>query len=84
MDVVFTRCAGLEVHKKSSTACRMLPEPTGHEAEGIMALSTFGTMTRDLLVLADGLPAARMTHVAMESTGEYTPPGILPIVGGIV
>jgi len=78
MDVVFTRCAGLDVHKKSITACRMIPDPTGHEAEGIMELRTFGTMTRDLLVLADWLTEASITHVAMESTGEYTLPKILP------
>ena len=55
MDVVFTRCAGLDVHKKSITACRMVPNPMGQEAEGIMELRTFGTMTRDLLGLVDWL-----------------------------
>ena len=50
MDVVFTRCAGLDVHQKSMTACRMVPGPTGQEGEGIAELRTFGTMTRDLLV----------------------------------
>jgi len=35
-----------------------------------MDLRTFGTMTRDLLRLADGLTEASLTHVAMESTGE--------------
>ena len=74
MDVVFTRCAGLDVHKKSITACRMIPDPTGREAEGIMELRTFGTMTRDLLSLADWLTEANITHVAMESTGEYWKP----------
>src|SRR5262247_1839814 len=74
MDVVFTRCAGLDVHKKSITACRMIPDPTGREAEGIMELRTFGTMTRDLLSLADWLTEASITHVAMESTGEYWKP----------
>ena len=74
MDGVFTRCAGLDVHKKSITACRMVPDPMGQEAEGIMELRTFGTMTRDLLGLADGLTEASMTHVAMESTGEYWKP----------
>jgi hypothetical protein len=78
MDVGFTRCAGLDVHKKRITACRMIPDPTGQEAEGIMELRTFGTMTRDLLVLADWLTEASITPVAMESTGEYTPPGIWP------
>jgi hypothetical protein len=31
-----------------------------------------------LLALVDWLAAAGITHVAMESTGEYTLPGILP------
>ena len=74
MDVVFTRCAGLDVHKKRITACRMVPDPTGCEAEGIMELRTFGTLTRDLLSLADWLTEASITHVAMESTGEYWKP----------
>jgi transposase len=74
MDVVFFRCAGLDVHKKSITACRIVPDPTGQEAEGIAELRTFGTMTRDLLVLADWLTEASITHVAMESTGEYWKP----------
>src|SRR5262245_5627732 len=74
MDVVFTRCAGLDVHKKSITACRIVPDPTGQEAEGLAELRTFGTMTRELLALADWLAEASITHVAMESTGEYWKP----------
>src|SRR6266446_7078962 len=74
MDVVFTRCAGLDVHKKSITACRIAPDPTGQEAEGIAELRTFGTMTRELLALADWLAEASITQVAMESTGEYWKP----------
>jgi transposase len=35
---------------------------------------TFGTMTQDLLELADWLGAAGCTHVAMESTGVYWKP----------
>jgi transposase len=74
MDVVFTRCAGLDVHQKSITACRLVPDPTGQEGEGIAALKTFGTMTRGLLALADCLTAASITHIAMESTGGYWKP----------
>jgi transposase len=74
MDVVFTRCAGLDVHKKSITACRMVPDPSGQEAEGMTELRTCGTRTRDLLVLADGLTEASIPHVAMDSTGEYWQP----------
>jgi transposase len=74
MDVVFPRCAGLDVHKKSITACRIVPDPTGQEAEGIAELRVFGTMTLELLALADWLTEASITHVAMESTGEYWTP----------
>jgi transposase len=75
MDVVFPRCAGLDVQKKRMTACRMVPDPIGQEGEGSTALQTFGTMTRDLLALADWLTEASITHIAMESTGEYWNPG---------
>ena len=78
MDVVFTHCAGLDVHKKSVTACRLVSDSTGQTPEGVAELRTFGTMTRELLALADWLVEAGVTHIAMESTGEYTPPKILP------
>jgi transposase len=74
MDVVFLRCAGLDVHKKSITACRIVSDPTGQRAEGIAELRTFGTMTLELRALADWLTEASITHVAMESTGEYWTP----------
>ena len=35
---------------------------------------TFGTMTSDLLALSDWLLSCSVTHVAMESTGEYWKP----------
>jgi transposase len=74
MDVIFTHCAGLDVHKKSVTACRMSPDPTGEQADGVVELKDFGTMTVDLLALSDWLSEAGITHVAMESTGEYWKP----------
>jgi transposase len=74
MDVIFTHGAGLDVHKKRVTACRAIPDPAGQRAEGITEVKDFGTMTRDLLALADWLAAVGITHVAMESTGEYWRP----------
>ena len=71
MDVMFTHCAGLDVHKKTVMACRVPPDPIGEQADGIMELKEFGAMTVDLLALSDGLAAAGITHVAMQSTGEY-------------
>jgi transposase len=74
MDVVFPYCAGLDVHKKSVTVCRLVSDRTGQAPEGVAELRTFGTMTSDLLALVDWLVEAGVTHVAMESTGEYWKP----------
>jgi hypothetical protein len=71
MDVIFTHCAGLDVHKKSITVCRVVPDPTEPAVDGLMEVRTFGTMTIELLALADWLTTAGITHVAMESTGVY-------------
>ena len=71
MDVIYERCCGLDVHKTSVVACLLISHPQG---ETERAIRTFGTMTGDLLELADWLAAAGCTHVAMESTGVYWKP----------
>ena len=48
MDVVFPHCAGLDVHKKRITACRVSPDPTGQHADGVMEVQDFGTLTIEL------------------------------------
>jgi transposase len=70
MDAIVTHCAGLDVHKKTVMACRVTPDPTGAQADGMMELQECGAMTGDLLALSDWLAAAGITHVAIESTGE--------------
>jgi transposase len=74
MEVIFTHCAGLDVHKKRITACRAIPDPTGQQADGLVELKDFGTLTSELLALSDWLAEVGVTHVAMESTGEYWRP----------
>jgi transposase len=74
MDVVLTHCAGWDVHKKTVMACRVTPDPLGQQADGLMEVQEVGTLTRDLLALSDWLSEAGVTHVAMESTGEYWKP----------
>ena len=64
MDVVYERCCGLDVHKRTVVACLLTPGPGGGPRK---ELRTFGTMTDDLLRLADWLAGAGCTHVAMES-----------------
>jgi transposase len=66
MRVVHERCAGLDLHKKTVKACAITPE--GEETQ------TFGTMTADILVLADWLADKGVTHIGMESTGVYWKP----------
>src|SRR5437667_7897306 len=71
MDVLYSHCAGLDVHKKTVVACRIVPGPDG---KPLKEIRTFTTMTRDLLALSDWLTAGGVTHVAMESTGVYWKP----------
>jgi transposase len=71
MNIVYERCAGLDVHKQSVVACRMVLDAAGHVSQEIR---TFSSMTGDLLQLSDWLRAGQVTHVAMESTGVYWRP----------
>ena len=61
MEVLYPRCASLDVHKD-----------TGREASHEVV--TFGTTTEALLRLSHWLSAHQVTHVAMESTGVYWKP----------
>jgi transposase len=70
MDVLHERRCGLDIHKKTVVACLIVPGPDGPMKE----IRTFGTMTDDLLALADWLAAMGCTHVGMESTGVYWQP----------
>lgn len=67
MEVLYQSCAGLDVHKKTVVACRM-------RAQGKRETRTFGTTTPELLELGDWLAEWGVTHVAMESTGDYWRP----------
>jgi transposase len=71
VDVLHSKCAGLDVHKKTVVACIRHVDPDGvvHKQT-----RTFGTMTADLLELADWLDAEGVRHAAMESTGVYWKP----------
>jgi transposase len=71
MEVIYERCAGLDVHKKSVTACRITPAVRGGWQK---ERRRFGTMTDELLKLSDWLREVQVTAVAMESTGVYWKP----------
>jgi transposase len=71
MEVLYPRCAGLDVHKKTVVACRVQTAPSGHTRREIRS---FGTTTGELLALLDWLHEWDCTHAALESTGEYWKP----------
>ena len=66
MRVMHARCCGLDVHKKSVVACVICTQADGTVQQ---QTRTFGTMTADLLALADWLSVLGVTAVARESTG---------------
>ncbi len=69
--IVYRRVGGLDVHKKTVVATRMrvtAEERVEWETE------TFGTTTPDLLQLHDWLYAWELSHVAIESIGDYWKP----------
>jgi len=71
MEIVYAHCAGLDVHKKTVVVAIIVPDEAGGLRKEVR---TFGTMTADLLALSDWLMTCGVTHVAIESTGEYWKP----------
>jgi transposase len=72
MDVVFERCAGLDVHKETVVACVRTAGSGRRERRG--EVRTFSTVSRGLAELCVWLESEHVTHVAMESTGVYWRP----------
>jgi transposase len=69
MEVMYPRCAGLDVHKDSVVArIRCVSQPVHDEVK------TFATTTSALMELNEFLGAHGVTHVAMEATGVYWKP----------
>lgn len=69
MQVLYERCAGLDVHKDNVVArVRCVSEPKNDEVR------SFATTTSALLDLKDWLVSHAVTHVAMEATGVYWKP----------
>ena len=70
MEVLHPRCAGLDVHSRSATACVRVAAGRAVTTEH----REFATTTAGLLELASWLSEAGCTHVAMEATGVYWKP----------
>jgi len=70
MEVLYPRCAGVDVHAGSVMTCVRIASG----AEVVYQHRTVSATTQGLLELADWLAAAGCTHVAMEATGVYWKP----------
>jgi len=71
MEVLFARCAGLDVHQKTVVACVRLHGPDGRART---ETRTFATHTAALLELSAWLEENGCTHAVMEATGVYWKP----------
>ena len=70
MEVLYPRCAGLDVHKDTVVASARLAAGRDVTVE----VRTFATTTAGLLALSAWLAERGCTHVAMEATGVYWKP----------
>ena len=71
MKRIVERCAGLDVHKASITACVRTADEGGEPHQQIRK---FSATTRGLLQLRDWLASFAVTLVGMEATGVYWKP----------
>ena len=66
MQVVYRRCCGIDVHKRTIVACLSIG--------GKRELREFGTTTSEIKVLANWLIESECEMIAMESTGVFWKP----------
>ena len=71
LPVVLPTCCGIDVHKKTVTACLL---QTGASGAAVSEVRTVRTVTGQLQELAHWLGGAGCRQVALESTGVYGKP----------
>ena len=71
MEILYPRCAAIDVHKRTAVAAVGWVYAQGRRHRQVR---TYATMTADLLQLSDWLSAGGCTHVGLERTGEYWKP----------
>jgi hypothetical protein len=75
MEILHPSCAGIDIGKRSLMVCVITNGLSGEPAKPTRpATRTFGTLTSNLLALADWLDERGITAVAMEATGSYWKP----------
>jgi hypothetical protein len=72
VDVIHPRCAGVDVSKRDAKVCVRIAG-TGR-ARAKSTVTTWGSVTNQVLALRDQLMAEQVTLVVMEATGDYGKP----------
>jgi transposase len=72
MEVVHARCAGLDISKKDAKVCVRIAGAGRRKTTE--TVTTWGSMTNQILALRDHLIAERVTCAVMEATGDYWKP----------
>ena len=72
MEVIHPRCAGVDVSKKDAKVCVRVQ---GQGRRGTSTtVSTWGSMTGEIVALSEHLIAEQVSCVVMESTSDYWKP----------
>jgi transposase len=71
VELLHSRCAGLDVAKDEVVACVRVPDGRGGRDQEVR---TFQTFTSGLEALAEWLAHEGVTQVVMEATGQYWKP----------
>lgn len=72
MDVVHPQCAGIDVSKRDAKVCVRIA--SAGRAKAKSTVTTWGSVTNQILALRDHLIAEQVTLVVMEATSSYRKP----------
>jgi len=72
MEVVHARCAGLDISKKDAKVCVRVAG--AGRRKSVETVTTWGSMTNQVLALREHLVEQRVTCAVMEATGDYWKP----------
>ena len=72
MDLLHPRCAGVDVSKRDAKVCVRVARPGRAGADS--TVTTWSSMTGQILALRDHLIEQQVTSVVMEATGDYWKP----------
>ena len=69
MEIIHARCAGLDISKKDAKVCVRVGG--GGRRKTVETVTTWSSMTSQILALREYLIAERITCAVMEATGDY-------------